>query len=361
MREDRHMFPGGNTPAGFYSYYRYILPQDAANHIFVVKGGPGVGKSTFMKRIGEAMGGYGHPVEYMHCSSDPGSLDGLVIPGLRTALLDGTAPHVIDPQNPGAVDEIVNLGQYWSLSGIKERRGEIVEANAAVGRLFERAYRYLRAAKMVYDERNAILARCADIAGAYEELEKLMPLFSGHPRGVKPGRARKLFASAITPDGFVNYLGSLLRGYRDIYALKGEGPLPSAFLKAAAEEAARRGLDTEEYYCPMEPGTKLEHLLIPALSLAFTVPNAYHDATHDIDCRTIDFDTYLDRAAASREYEALQTASAHLGALLREAVAALHNAKQMHDRMETYYIPHMDFKAITALREEVLERILSGT
>lgn len=360
MREDRHVFPGGNTPAGFYSYYRYILLQDAASRIFVVKGGPGVGKSTFMRKIGEAMGEAGHPVEYMHCSSDPGSLDGLVIPGLRAALIDGTAPHVVDPQNPGAVDEIVNLGQYWSLSGIKEHRGEIVETNAAVGVLFERAYRYLGAAKMVYDDRNAIYARCTDITGAYAELEKLMPLFTGRPRGARPGRERRLFASAITPEGFVNYLGSLLRGYKDVYKLKGDGPLPNAFLKAAAEEAARRGLDTEGYYCPMEPGGKLEHLLIPELSLAFTAPNAYHDAPRDVECRTIDFGRYMDRAAAGRESEALQTASAHLGSLLREAVEALHRAKQMHDRMETYYIPHMDFKAINMLRQEILKRIVSG-
>ena len=50
----KRVFPGGNTPLGFFSYYDYIIPTDA-ERIFVIKGGPGVGKSTFMKKIGEAM------------------------------------------------------------------------------------------------------------------------------------------------------------------------------------------------------------------------------------------------------------------------------------------------------------------
>lgn len=89
----RHMFPGGNTSQGFFSYYDYILSQDEATRIICIKGGPGVGKSTFMKKIGEEMQERGYNVEFMHCSSDNNSLDGVVIPAIKVALLDGTAPH----------------------------------------------------------------------------------------------------------------------------------------------------------------------------------------------------------------------------------------------------------------------------
>ena len=53
MSIERHYFPGNNTPQGFFSYYKYILGQREANRIICVKGGPGTGKSTFMKRIGQ--------------------------------------------------------------------------------------------------------------------------------------------------------------------------------------------------------------------------------------------------------------------------------------------------------------------
>ncbi|GAW28849.1 hypothetical protein ULO1_14190 [Carboxydocella sp. ULO1] len=88
----RRLFPGGNTCQGFYSLYHHMIEPDATR-IFVIKGGPGVGKSTFMRRIGEAMLEQGYEVEFHCCSSDNNSLDGVVIPALRIALLDGTAPH----------------------------------------------------------------------------------------------------------------------------------------------------------------------------------------------------------------------------------------------------------------------------
>ncbi|NLL04572.1 MAG: ATPase [Clostridiaceae bacterium] len=89
----RHMFLGGNTSQGFFSYYDYILSQEEATRIICIKGGPGVGKSTFMKKIGKEMEDRGYDVEYMHCSSDNNSIDGVVIPAIKVALLDGTAPH----------------------------------------------------------------------------------------------------------------------------------------------------------------------------------------------------------------------------------------------------------------------------
>ncbi|MDK2880358.1 MAG: hypothetical protein PWQ99_133 [Clostridia bacterium] len=85
-------FPGGNTCRGFYSFYDNIIDEKAA-HIFVLKGGPGVGKSTFMKKIAAELLELGFDLEYHWCSSDSESLDALVVPALGVALLDGTAPH----------------------------------------------------------------------------------------------------------------------------------------------------------------------------------------------------------------------------------------------------------------------------
>ena len=63
----------------------------------VLKGGPGVGKNTFMREIGRCMEAAGAPVEYLWCSGDPDSLDGVVLPSIRCAVVDGTAPHGMAP------------------------------------------------------------------------------------------------------------------------------------------------------------------------------------------------------------------------------------------------------------------------
>jgi len=87
------VFPGGNTSKGFYSLYRYILGQDEARRIICIKGGPGTGKSSLMKKVGGFFNERGYDIEYHHCSSDNSSLDGVVIKGLNVAILDGTSPH----------------------------------------------------------------------------------------------------------------------------------------------------------------------------------------------------------------------------------------------------------------------------
>ncbi|SHK14198.1 hypothetical protein SAMN02745975_03743 [Geosporobacter subterraneus DSM 17957] len=88
----KRVFPGGNTAKGFFSYYDNIIGKEA-NRLFIIKGGPGVGKSSFMKKIGYEMTEKGYDVEFHQCSSDNGSLDGVVIPALKVAIIDGTAPH----------------------------------------------------------------------------------------------------------------------------------------------------------------------------------------------------------------------------------------------------------------------------
>ncbi len=95
MSIERHLFPGNNTTQGFYSYYNYILGQREANRIICIKGGPGVGKSTFMRKIGEFYLNRGEDVDFMHCSSDNNSLDGIVLKNKRIALIDATSPHVV--------------------------------------------------------------------------------------------------------------------------------------------------------------------------------------------------------------------------------------------------------------------------
>jgi MoxR-like ATPase len=92
----RNMFAGGNTSKGFFSFFSYIINWEVAGRVFILKGGPGAGKSTFIKRTAEKMQEYGYDIEYFHCSSDNESLDGVAFPDINVALVDGTAPHADD-------------------------------------------------------------------------------------------------------------------------------------------------------------------------------------------------------------------------------------------------------------------------
>ena len=48
-------FLGANAPTGFYSLYDQLIDPAEAEDIYILKGGPGCGKSSLMKRVGGAL------------------------------------------------------------------------------------------------------------------------------------------------------------------------------------------------------------------------------------------------------------------------------------------------------------------
>ena len=97
MAQVTHFFAGANSGDGFQNLFSEIVDLEDTYDLMVLKGGPGVGKATFMREIGRSMEEAGTPVEYLWCSGDPDSLDGVVLPELRCAVVDGTSPHGTAP------------------------------------------------------------------------------------------------------------------------------------------------------------------------------------------------------------------------------------------------------------------------
>ena len=145
----RKIFPGANTANGSFNFFDNIIQGDI-NRIFCFKGGPGVGKSSLMKKIAQEFIDRGYDVELHHCPSDPSSLDALLIKKLGVVLLDGTSPHIVDPKNPGAVDEIVNLGEFWNVENLEKNKDEIIKVGKDISASFRRAYKFLKAAEPIY-------------------------------------------------------------------------------------------------------------------------------------------------------------------------------------------------------------------
>ena len=58
--EAREFFAAANTEEGFYSIFESVFPPSALDKIFIIKGGPGTGKSTLMRQIAEYARGRGY-------------------------------------------------------------------------------------------------------------------------------------------------------------------------------------------------------------------------------------------------------------------------------------------------------------
>ena len=86
-------FLGSNSPQGFVSRFDQLSDPTLGWRTFIIKGGPGTGKSTLMKKAASAMQDICPNLEYIHCSSDVDSLDAVIFPQLRVSIADGTAPQ----------------------------------------------------------------------------------------------------------------------------------------------------------------------------------------------------------------------------------------------------------------------------
>ncbi len=353
----KKVFPGNNTSLGFYSFYDHIITPDATR-IMVIKGGPGVGKSTFMTKIAETMINDGFDCEYHCCSGDNNSLDGIVFPQIGVALIDGTAPHVLDPKNPGCVDEIIHLGDYWDENGIRKNKAQILSCNRDTGRLFARSYRYLRAAQAVYEDWEEANIEAMDFGRANRTAYDLITeIFAGKPISPKTGHERRLFAAGITPAGMVNYLDTILLPYQTKFIIEGDpGTGKSTLLQKVANAAVERGYDIELYHCPLNPA-KVEHVMIPGLSVALTKSIEPHNYVPQPGDRVIDMNTCLSPEIRAKFADIVAAASRLFNDLFAQATFYIGQAKKEHDRMETFYVPHMDFAGITSLREKTLHRI----
>ena len=139
-------FLGCNSREGFFTLFPQFTRPAAGWRCILIKGGPGTGKSTLMKKVVRTAAGRRHPAEEIHCSSDADSLDGVVLPRSKVVLLDATPPHALEPQFPGAVEQPFSLCDCWDTAQLSAAREPIVALGEEIAGLHRQAVRYLAGA-----------------------------------------------------------------------------------------------------------------------------------------------------------------------------------------------------------------------
>jgi hypothetical protein len=152
-------FAGANTEKGFVSSYGAIADEEKLERLYVIKGGPGTGKSTLMRMAAQEAENRGIPAVRYLCGSDPDSLDAVVIGG-RIALADGTAPHVLEMEFPGAASSLLDLSRFWRPEVLERERGTIIRLSRRKSEAYGEAYRCLRAAGEMEKAARAAASAC---------------------------------------------------------------------------------------------------------------------------------------------------------------------------------------------------------
>jgi len=360
----RMVFPGGNTCNGFHSFYQYVVPSDATR-LFILKGGPGVGKSTFMKRLAEEFGAAGYNRELHWCSSDNDSLDALVLPDYQIAVMDGTAPHIVDPRYPGAVDEIVNLGEFWEESQLTKNKDRIIELTELIAMYFRIAYLRLKEAHAIWNELSEYLHGSVPPIRLHslQRTLKQEVLSTGIKSDNHKNRERHLFASAITPGGVVNHVSSLFEGDYRVLALAGyPGTSLDKVLSSMLEWSREEMFPVEVYHNCLIPSLVEMLIFRPAkiviLDASGMVANYEPILGRVTTGRLFDLKHSVDRGRLLRFGGEIEDAQERFNAAISGAVGFINLAKQVHDELERFYIPAMDFDLVNNKYTEIKQRIL---
>ncbi len=342
MSEKRY-FSASNTERGFLSYFSEVF-RKRAQRCYIIKGGPGTGKSRLMREMGEAAEGAGYGVEYYYCSSDPDSLDGIFAErcGDSFAVLDGTAPHSEDLISPGCVDNILDLGRFWDSRILRERRREIGVFGEKKKKAYAAAYRALSAYGALTRIADALVCECVDIDAIAEECARIAV-------NLKPIPDLRTPLSAIGMKGMRRFDTFAESARHTLFVTDGRGYGCSyLYLDALARAVGSCRRSPDPILADRFTGILTDGVAVVGSTVTERGENA------------IDISEFVDRSAflpQKDRVEHLRTLA--LGAL-DEATGFFSEAGAAHMKLEEIYISAMGFSEKEAYSAELCAKIARG-
>lgn len=354
---EKHYFACGNTAKGFQNMFESNL--EGLKKIYILKGGPGTGKSTLMKKVGKIYVDKGYDVEYIHCSSDPDSLDGVIVREISVGIVDGTAPHVIEPKVVGAIEEYVNLGTAWNVELLENKTDEIRGLQEKISECYPKAYEAFEKALRIHDEWEKIYIDNMNFEKADALTEKVCEMLLGGLVKQNGGVVRHRFFGGSTPKGPINYVENITSNCRKRYLIKGRpGSGKSTMLKKILRKAESLGLEVEVYHCSFDPNS-LDMILLPQLELCIfdsTAPHEYEPSREGDD--VIDMYVELIKPNTDERFESeLKDIKKRYKDTVATGTAYLKQAKDLHDELEKYYMKATDYEIVEQITSDVLKRI----
>ena len=345
-------FASANSSGGFFNLYAEVFER--ADRIYVIKGGPGTGKSSLMRRAARAAEARGGVVEYYLCSSDPESIDGVLIfeNDEVIGLLDGTAPHVFEPTLVGAREEIVNLGQFWDSRLLRRQKNEISALANKKSAAYRRAYAYLRSCGNLRAVTDSLLKKALDEGKLRAAAERLV---SSLDLDVGEGKVLPAVTRAVSMSGLRRLETFETRGKRRFFIgeLYGVG---SCFLDELFGKLKEKAVTLRVSYDPVVP-QRIDGIFIEKANISFTLTGNDGDGAENGGERYINPKRFIHTEAVREIRGEMRYAARLYRDCLDGALHALSEAKVYHFLLEDIYKNAMDFSTLGEFTNEFLKEI----
>lgn len=307
----KHYLASANTCIGFYNCFKYINPNKKS-FTYILKGGPGTGKSTIIKNFANNYINKNFDVEYFYCSSDINSLDGARITKNNIAIVDGTAPHITEATMPGIKEEIINVGKFIKPEIKKYKK--IIEKNLQnKSSCYEFAYKYLKSAGSIIE--------IEQYENETQKKSSLIQLYKFLSLKFQPqeGSERKLFCSYITSNGIKNLYDK--NKYKKIVTLNNNYFDNCQALNDLTKKLKEYNYNFISFLSVLNPNL-IEGIYIEEIKTLVISFNISKDIIENFNNKNI------------------------LSYLIKKAGSYIEKAKYFHKKVEKYYIKNMNFDAL---------------
>ena len=334
-------FLGSSGKNGFFSCFSQLTPKIEGQYTYIIKGGPGTGKSSLMRKIADEIERRDIDCEKIFCSSDPNSLDGVIFPSLRVSICDGTSPHTLDPDYPGAPGEIINLGII-----------ELTDKNKAC---HKRSRRFIESAFSIFGDGEKICLDCLDESRLMRYASRVSSRYFKKPSG-RIGTEKTRLLDAVTPEGYL-FLSDTVNELCDekIVFEDDFGIAASKLISEIRSYALANGFSVISSPC-IGREKAIRHIIIKELSLGFFTADKLCSLNIE-PTKTVNLKRFYSYSEISSHKSRLTFAKKAANELLSEAIISLKSAKKIHDELEKCYIEAMNFDKISVIANNLIDRI----
>ncbi len=352
-------FLGTNSAQGFVSFFSQLAGPEPDWHTYIIKGGPGCGKSTFLRRVAAQYAPQDPDAQLICCSSDRDSLDAVILPRFHVSLADGTAPHVLEADFPALRQTLLPLGDGLDPEALAPSGPAILALSAQSSQAYRQVTSCLAAAAaFLEDGRRLALAR-ADLPKLRAAARRFAHTHLGAAaRPGHPAREQVRLLSSISCDGQTFLADTVQQLCPRVWFFEDEsGALADQFLQELRQAALEMGLDVITCPCALCP-EHTDHLLIPQAGLAVLTENRFHPLQPLTPQRRIHARRFLPEGALAAHKKALSFQRRAAASLLEQACRTLGQIRENHDQLEVLYRQAMDFSPVEAQLERVCRRLV---
>ncbi len=339
-------FIGANSEKGFILTPGGIFEEENFDRVFILKGGPGTGKSTFMKKAAKDAEKKGHQTVRYYCSSDPSSLDALIIvtPDKRILIIDGTHPHIREMKYPGAVSEIINLSIMWDTEDLSSQTEIIKELTKRKSDCFKSTYKYLSAAAELSRSLVSISERFCNTDKMKAATERFIS-----PYKRIEGATRKVYTEAFSMKGTVA-IDTYFKIAKQTYYVSDFLGLSLLYMNNLSEKLSKENVSHTKIVSPVNSET-VSGIFIEEAEILVTHENYSERLPKG---KKINMKRFV-----TEEYKAFKGryrfGEKCKNALLEGAADSLHLAEKYHFELENIYVSAMNFKKVSKIyRERIL-------